>query len=53
MSSNENKEYEELGLFILGEKFYVADPGFPGVWAATPKVGVKSYYLVNFFPKTA
>ena len=42
---------KNLVCLSLGKNFYVADPGFPGVWAATPKVGVKSYYLVNFFPK--
>ena len=29
----------------------MADPGFPGVGMQTPKVGVKSHYLVNFSEK--
>ena len=31
----------------------VADPGFPRVGGANPKVGVPTYYSVKVFPKTA
>ena len=31
----------------------VADPGFPRQGAPTPKVGLLTYSLGNFFPKTA
>ena len=44
-------------LVIIGDLKYemftisVADPGFPRVGASTPKVGLKSYYLVIYFPE--